>query len=132
MARALTIQSTRRVVLAVVDDLMFSSRISTAARAAGVTVRFARSPEAALTAAREEVPALIILDLNSARTAPLAIVAALRADPPLAAVPTLGFVSHVDTATIEAARQAGVDRILARSAFVTQLPQVLGGPDEPA
>lgn len=121
-----------RVVLAVVDDLMFSSRISAAAKAAGVAVRFARSPDAVLTATREEVPALVILDLNSARTAPLDIVAALRADPALATIPTLGFVSHVDTATIEAARQAGVDRILARSAFVAQLPQVLGGPDEPA
>jgi hypothetical protein len=40
-------------------------------------------------------------------------------------VPTLGFVSHVDTATIQAARLAGVGSVLARSAFVEQLPQLL-------
>ncbi len=37
----------------------------------------------------------------------------------------VGFVSHVDTETITAARAAGIDRILARSAFVAQLPNLL-------
>ena len=50
-----------------------------------------------------------------------------RPDAALAAVPTVGFVSHVDTATIEAARRAGVGRVLARSAFVEQLSQLLAG-----
>ena len=35
------------------------------------------------------------------------------------------FVSHVDAATIAAARAAGLTRILARSAFVEQLPGLL-------
>lgn len=115
------------MIFVAVDDLMFSSRISTAARAVGAAMRFTRSPEAVVTAAREAAPSLVILDLNSARTRPLEIVAALKADPTLAAVPTVGFVSHVDTATIEAARRAGVDRVLARSAFVEQLPRLLSG-----
>ena len=113
------------MILAAVDDLMFSSRISTAAKAVGATIRFTRSVEAVIDAARETRPALVILDLNSARTQPLEILAALKADPLLAAIPTVGFVSHVDTPTIEAAREAGADRVLARSAFVEQLPQLL-------
>ena len=113
------------MILAAVDDLMFSSRISTAAKAVGATIRFTRSVEAVIGAARETRPALVILDLNSARTHPLEILAALKADPLLAAIPTVGFVSHVDTPTIEAAREAGADRVLARSAFVEQLPQLL-------
>ena len=113
------------MILAAVDDLMFSSRISTAAKAVGATIRFARSLEAVLDAARETIPSLIILDLNSARLKPLEIVGAIRQDPALAGVSTLGFVSHVDAATIEAAREAGVDRVLARSAFVQQLPALL-------
>ncbi len=115
------------MILAAVDDLMFSSRISTAARAVGATVRFVRSLDAVLSAARETAPSLIILDLNSARLTPLAIVEALAKDPALAAIPTIGFVSHVDAATIEAARLAGVGRVLARSAFVQQLPDLLSG-----
>jgi CheY-like chemotaxis protein len=106
---------------------MFSSRISTAARAAGTPIRFTRSVEAVLEAARAETPSLVVLDLNSARVRPLEIVAAVKADPGLAHVPLLGFVSHVDAATIEAARSAGVDRVLARSAFVAHLPELLRG-----
>jgi CheY-like chemotaxis protein len=53
------------------------------------------------------------------------VLEALKRDPALADVPTVGFVSHVDTATIEAARKAGVDRVLARSAFVEQLQGLL-------
>ncbi len=115
------------MILAAVDDLMFSSRISTTARAIGAAVRFARSRDAVIEAARADPPSLLILDLNSARIEALAIVAALKADAALADVPTLGFVSHVDTAAIEAARLAGVDRVLARSAFVQQLPELLSG-----
>ena len=115
------------MVLVAVDDLMFSSRISTAAKAVGAAIRFTRSVEAVVAAAREASPALVILDLNAARLQPLAILAALKGDASLAGIPTLGFVSHVDTPTIDAARQAGVDRVLARSAFVEQLPALLGG-----
>jgi len=113
------------MILVAVDDLMFSSRISTAAKAAGAPIRFTRSVDALLAAARAEKPTLVILDLNSARTGPMEILRALKEDPSLADIPTVGFVSHVDTATIEAARKAGVDRVLARSAFVEQLPAVL-------
>jgi PleD family two-component response regulator len=114
------------MILVAVDDLMFSSRISTCAKVIGAEIKFTRSVEAVLAAAAAAPPTLVILDLNSRRVAPLEIVAALRADPALAGTPTLGFVSHVDTATIEAARRAGVGRVLARSAFVEQLPQLLG------
>jgi PleD family two-component response regulator len=115
------------MIFVAVDDLMLSSRVSTAAKAVGATIRFTRSPDAVLSAARAATPSLVILDLNSARVRPLEVVAALRADPALAAVRTVGFVSHVDTATIEAARQAGVGRVLSRSAFVEQLPDLLAG-----
>ena len=39
----------------------------------------------------------------------------------------IGFVSHVDTATIQKARAAGIDRVMARSQFVQVLPELLTG-----
>jgi len=110
-----------------VDDLMFSSRISAAAKGLGVAIRFARSPEAVIEAVRATGASLVILDLNSARVRPLEAVAALKADAALARVRTVGFVSHVQTDLIDQARAAGVDQVLARSAFVMQLPQLLQG-----
>ena len=112
------------MIFVAVDDLMFSSRISTAAKSVGATIKFTRSPEAVLAAGREATPSLVILDLNSARVKPLEILAALKGDHALAVIPTVGFVSH-------AARQAGVDRVLARSAFVEQLPNLLTASGNP-
>jgi len=116
------------MVLAGVDDLLFSSKVAAAAKAAGVEVRFARSLEALVDAARAGSPRLVILDLNSARVRPLEAVAAMKAEPALAAIPTVGFVSHVQADLIARAREAGVDQVLARSAFVAQLPQLLQEP----
>jgi CheY-like chemotaxis protein len=115
------------MVLAVVDDLMFTSKIKTTARQLGVEVAFARSSDAALTGMRTTPPALVILDLNNSRTDPLGTVAAMKGDPALAAIPTVGFVSHVQTELIDAARAAGVDDVLPRSAFTARLPEILTG-----
>ena len=113
------------MILAVLDDLMFTSRIKTAATQLGVAVTFARSPDAALAEMRKAAPSLVILDLNGTRTDPLAIVAAMKQEPAIASIPTVGFVSHVQTDLIEAARRAGVDEVLARSAFTQQLGEIL-------
>jgi PleD family two-component response regulator len=113
------------VILAVLDDLMFTSKIKTAAGSLGVAVTFARSADGALTEMRRTPPSLVILDLNNSRTTPLAIVAAMREDPALAAIPTVGYASHVQTDVIDAARQAGVGQVLARSAFTQQLAEIL-------
>ena len=74
---------------------------------------------------KQDVPVLVILDLNNPRTDPLGTVAAMKQDETLASVRIVGFVSHVDVTTIDAARAAGVDEILARSAFAMKLPDLL-------
>ena len=116
------------MILAVVDDLMFTSKIRTAAAAAGVPVSFARSSASALEQLRTQPVSLVILDLNSSRTDPLGTVAALKADAAIAAVPVVGFVSHVQADLIAKARTAGVDEVLARSAFVARLSEILTRP----
>lgn len=113
------------MILAVLDDLMFTSKIKTAANQLGVTVNFARSADAALGEMRKVAPALVILDLNNARTHPLEIVSTMKQDPALASIPTVGYASHVQTDVIEAARRAGVAEVLARSAFTMQLGEIL-------
>jgi PleD family two-component response regulator len=113
------------MILAVLDDLMFSSKIKTTAGQLGVAVTFARSADAAIAEMRKTAPTLVILDLNNSRTNPLGIVASMREDPALASIPTVGYASHVQTDVIDAARQAGVGEVLARSAFTIQLADIL-------
>ena len=113
------------MILAVVDDLMFTSKIRAAAAQLGVALTFARSSEAALTEMRTRAPSLVIFDLNNPRTDPIGTVAAMKKDVALASIPTVGFVSHVDSAVIAAARDAGVGEVMARSAFTERLGQIL-------
>jgi PleD family two-component response regulator len=116
------------VVLAVLDDLMFTSKIRAAAGPLGVAVTFARSADAAMAEMQKSPPALVLLDLNNPRTDPLGIVARMKAEPSLASVPTVGFASHVQADVINAARQAGVSEVMARSAFAQRLPDILKRP----
>ena len=113
------------MILAVLDDLMFTSKIKSAASRAGVTVTFVRSAEAALAEMRKTPPALVILDLNNARTDPLGLVGSMKQDAALASIPTVGYVSHVQTDLIDRARQAGVGEVLARSAFSERVADIL-------
>ena len=103
--------------------------LETAAKQLGVDTYFERSKEKVLQTVRDKQPTLVIFDLNSGKLAPIDAIAAMKADPTLAAIRTLGYVSHVDTATIERARAAGVDRVLARSAFSEKLGEILMNAD---
>jgi DNA-binding NarL/FixJ family response regulator len=116
-------------IVALVTDLMFSSRISAEARAAEVPMKFVSSTEAL----RERLAAgnisLVILDLNSAGLDVSSAIAACRA----AAHPPriVGFAAHVQGDVIKAAHAAGADEVLARSAFVQKLPAILSAARQP-
>jgi DNA-binding NarL/FixJ family response regulator len=108
------------------DDLIFSIKIQTAAKSlGGIDLFFERSPEMVVPRIRDTRPSLVIFDLNSAKMNPMGAIAAIKADPELNTIRTLGFVSHVDSDTIAAARAAGIDQVLARSAFAAQLGDIL-------
>jgi PleD family two-component response regulator len=113
------------VILCAIDDLIFSIKISTAAKHLKADVYFERAPEMVLPRIREKRPSLVIFDLNSVRLNPMAAIAAMKADPELKAITTLGYVSHVDSDAIEAARKVGIDQVLARSAFSARPGEIL-------
>jgi PleD family two-component response regulator len=117
------------MILAAVDDLLFSSKIRTTAKQAGVDLTFARTPPEILDRSRSLKPTLVIFDLDSAKAEPIATIAAMKKDSELASIRTLGFVSHVHTGLIEAARAAGIDDVLARSAFAGNLAEILTAHD---
>lgn len=113
------------MIVALVSDLMFLSRIREAARVAAVEVKAARTPEDVAAAAG--TARLVVLDLDDVRLRPLEAVAALRASEGGGALPVVGFFSHVDEAKAQAALAAGVTRAVPRSAFVRLLPDLLRG-----
>ena len=110
-----------RKVLGAVEDLLFKSKISETASTLGIEAAFPRSPKKLLDALRESPPDLLILDLNSARFEPLALLREVKSDEATRAISTIGFLSHVQKDLAAAAREAGCDRIVARSAFTRDL-----------
>ena len=113
------------MVLAVVDDLLFSSKIRAVAAGAGEAVTFVRNPGGVNAACAEHQPRLVLIDLDRDALNPIETIAMIRAMP--APVPRIvAFGAHVNVDRLRAAREAGADQAMARSAFVVALPALLG------
>ena len=107
------------------DDLIFTSRVTGTARDLGLQVTPARTSIALLALAQKHPPTCVIVDLSNAGLVIGELTAGLRELP----VPprVVAYGSHVDTATLRAARDAGCDIVLPRSQFVAELPAALPG-----
>ena len=107
-------------VLVLCDDLLFWSKIQGAARAAGVPVVRLRTSSSAPSEVRR-----VLVDLQATSLDPFQLPTQWKEGPELVA-----FASHVDLQAQERARRAGFHRVLARSAFVRELPELLTRPRE--
>jgi len=105
------------------DDLIFSSRITGTAKAAGLQVRAVKTPAELLQLAQQSPPSCVIADLHTLHLAIEEFAHELSA---LAPKPMLiGYGSHVDAATLKLARDAGFDVVWPRSKFVEELATAL-------
>jgi CheY-like chemotaxis protein len=108
-------------VMVLCDELMFSSRITGTARALGLTVQLVRAQQDLANWLLTQKPDCIIVDLHNS---------SLSIEPLMQQIPSprpylVGFGSHVDTATLQAARAAGFDLVLPRSKFADDLEAAL-------
>jgi CheY-like chemotaxis protein len=115
--------SAPRAVVVVVNDLMFGSRVRAAAEQEGVPVAFARSSEA--LHAQATSAELVLLDLNTRWLRAAEEIRALKANAATQHVRIIAFGSHLSVESLTAAREAGADRVMANSAFVQLLPELL-------
>jgi len=114
-------------IIAVVDDLFFASKIRGTGEQVGARVHFVKSIDAAISKARDDAPAVVLVDLNASGCDPEELARAFKSDDDLNAIPLLGFFSHVQTELQQAAVSAGFDRVMPRSAFTKNLSQILQG-----
>ena len=97
-------------------DLLLGSKITSAAQSAGVTYRVVRDAAKLIGLQGER----LIVDLN--QDGALDAAADWKRT---GGRDVVGFVSHVDSDTIRRARAAGLDQVLPRSQFVSQLASIL-------
>lgn len=103
-------------LLVLVRDLLFASKIRSTAESIGVPLTMIRDA----SALQSTEGSRLVVDLNQPGVLEAAAAWGKRTGNPV-----IGFVSHVDTDTIRAAREAGIQQVLARSRFVEILPDVL-------
>ena len=109
------------MILAIVDDLLFRGKLEAAAAQLGVPLTIAAD---ASSVPRNGGPwSRVLIDLNLSRGDSLAMIRDLRAAHP--GIPLIGYCSHVQQDLQQRALEAGCTTVLARSAFVQQLPQLL-------
>ena len=113
------------VIIAIVDDMFFESKIRAVAEAVGTEISFPRNKDALFQKAREAKPQLIIVDLHNQKIDPAALANELKSDDELRAIPLLGFFSHVQTELQRNAIAAGFDQVIPRSVFARDLSKIL-------
>jgi CheY-like chemotaxis protein len=104
------------------DDLLDASRVIGEGRAGGLEVLQCKN-QAALLAAAERKPALVIVDLHNPGIDVNSVIATMKS----LGAKIIAFGSHVDAVRLKAARQAGCDEVLPRSAFFDGLGDRLRG-----
>ncbi len=115
----------KKKILAVVDDLLFTVKISDAAKRVGLEVEFLKSERDVLDKATHEKPLLIILDLNNGSVDPLDLITKLKGNGELKQISLIGYLSHVQGELKQKAHDAGANIVMARSAFSQNLQQIL-------
>ncbi len=136
------------LIVAFVSDLMFATRIETAAVGLGFQVEFIEhaaqvdpkappAPErqlgehltgagaALIEQLTRQRPALLVFDLNNADIPWREWIALLTSVPATRRIPVLCYGSHIDVDATQAARQAGATAVVARSRFVSALPELV-------
>lgn len=109
------------MLLVMVRDLLFGSKIDAAAKRTGVPVAWVGRGSTLAETAREQRPHSVLVDLGEPRA--LEDVRALRSDLP--DVRVIGFVGHLRTDLIEEARSLGVIDVLTRGQLSASLDDVL-------
>ena len=112
-------------VIAVLDDMFFSSKIREAAKSTGVKVEIVKNTNGLIKSLTSAPPTLIIVDLNVKKLIPLDFIKELKSSEELKKVPTLGYFSHVEEELKKEAIKAGFDVVMPRSGFSRELALIL-------
>jgi DNA-binding NarL/FixJ family response regulator len=119
--------------LVLISDLVMQSHVRGAAARAGTQLEIAGTTDALLEKAGSIRPALVILDLSHPGWDPRELVPRLKAVLPAGAA-IVAFGPHVHRQRLEAATEAGCDRVISRGQFHAQVVEILKrrGPAQPA
>ena len=110
-------------VAAVVTDLIFATKITSTAQSLGISAELVRSCDHLRERLEEGGVATVLIDLEADGLDAGAAIELCRRQEPRPRI--IAFGSHVKKDLLAAARDAGADEVLPRSALSARLPEVL-------
>jgi CheY-like chemotaxis protein len=110
-------------ITAIVNDLIFMTKIRNTAEYFGLSVAFVGS-ESQVDHYLKDCE-LILIDLENDFLDSLALIERIKADPETSAVKLIGYLSHVNTPLRARALAAGCDDVLSRFEFNSNVREIL-------
>jgi hypothetical protein len=111
-----------------IEDLFFIAKIQETARKLGVKIAFVKNEKEAIAelvgGAEDDLPGLIVFDLNNANAKPLTLIPKLKTKLKKH-TSIVGFLSHLQGDLKAKAVDAGCDTVMPRAAFSQNLPNLL-------
>ncbi len=120
-------ENDRTRVLLLIDDLIFISKISIAAKEAGVETRAINPQDLENLEELVDYAGLVIVDMNAEYIQPMECIRSLKKNSNEKDIRIIGFASHIQHDMINEAEQHPGVTVLPRSQFVGQLPGILQG-----
>jgi len=114
----------REPIVVFVPDLLMRQQLIGGLEAAGFAARGAATAARFTTALETTRPRAILVELDGVGLDGAAIVAELKAGDRTADVPLVGFCAHTRTELIQAARDAGADRVVSRGELTNRLVRI--------
>jgi CheY-like chemotaxis protein len=111
-------------IVLIVEDLFFLSKILESAQRVAVPVETV-APDHLENVLSSNSARAVIIDLNHRSGRAIELLGVIRNGEATPHIPVIGFLSHVQSDLAKAARQAGCDQVLARSAFSQRLSAIL-------
>ncbi len=108
-------------IVVLISDLIFETKIRETARQLGIPLRVISAADDLAEVFRDASGLVVDLNLSTADALDLT----RRVKSEFASLPIVAFCAHVQTELIAQANEAGADRVLPRSTFTEQLPQIL-------
>ena len=111
-------------IVVFVPDLLMRQQLVGGLEAAGFAAKGAATQARLATALETTQPAAILVELDGVGINGAGVVAELKAADRTADVPVVGFCAHTRTKLIQAARDAGADRVVSRGELTHRLVRI--------
>lgn len=117
----------KQKILIVEDEIELAQIMGKRARHRGYVALFDYSGENCLTLAREQKPALVLIDMNLPKVNGLWLIRYLKQDPALSRIPIIVFSALHEMDVIKAAIDLGANAYFTKSGELEDLFDVVGG-----